>query len=67
MGSRSALLVVLVGVLVTLAMPRVARATEPDATDVAREEYARGNALAKATQWGEALSRADADATELPP
>ena len=41
------LVALLVALLATLASPRIASATEPDATDVAREEYARGNALAR--------------------
>lgn len=56
----SAVLALFIGVLVTLGTPRVASATEPDGTDVAREEYARGNALARATQWGEALGAFEA-------
>lgn len=50
----------LVLALVVLAAPRVASATEPAATDIARDEYARGNALARGTQWGEALGAFEA-------
>lgn len=55
MRSSSLFLALLVALFVTLSMPSRASATEPYELDVAREEYARGNALARATRWGEAL------------
>jgi PEGA domain len=56
----SATLALVVALLVMLGEPRTALATEPDPTDTARDEYARGNALARATQWGEALGAFEA-------
>jgi len=63
-------LALFLALLALLALPRRASATEPDPasapsspsappaapTDIARAEYARGNELARATQWGEALA-----------
>ena len=56
----------LVAVLVTLGMPCAAFAQQPDPTEVARAEYARGNALARATQWGEALGAFEASLRTRP-
>lgn len=57
---RSLLLFVVLGVASLAALPRVASASdaapEPDGADTARADYARGNELARATQWGEALA-----------
>lgn len=55
----SGLLALIVGLLITLGASPAALA-QSDANDVARDEYARGNALAKATQWGEALGAFEA-------